>query len=111
MVGGAAVEPICDNLNNVSPKSCARRFSRSSVESGRVLREIASPQLNKFEDKIHDDIQDNRSLSFSEIQRKWKEELDQELKREREMRSGGYGKAPSPKGRRLTGKRDRNPVY
>ncbi|TVU05834.1 hypothetical protein EJB05_49018, partial [Eragrostis curvula] len=110
-VRGAAVEPICDVLNNASPTSCTRRFSRTSVESSRVLREIASPQLNNFEDKIPDDIQDNLSCSFSEIQRKWKEELDQELKREREMRSGGYGKAPSPKGRRLTGKRDRNPVY
>ncbi|OEL30841.1 Mitogen-activated protein kinase kinase kinase NPK1 [Dichanthelium oligosanthes] len=113
MVGGAALEPICVDLNNASPKSCARRFSRSSVESSRVLREIASPQLNKLEDKDHDDIQDNPSLSFSEIQKKWKEELDQELKREREMRSGGYGKAssPSPRSRRLTGKRDRSPVY
>ncbi|KAK3123454.1 hypothetical protein QOZ80_8AG0631200 [Eleusine coracana subsp. coracana] len=110
-VVGAAAEPICDILSNASPKSCARRFSRSSVENSRVLREIASPQLNKFEDKVPDDIQDNPSFSFSEIQRKWKEELDQELKREREMRLGGYGKAPSPKGRRLTGKRDRNPVY
>uniref|UniRef100_K3YL28 mitogen-activated protein kinase kinase kinase n=1 Tax=Setaria italica TaxID=4555 RepID=K3YL28_SETIT len=112
MVGGAAIEPICVNLNNACPRSCARRFSRSSVESSRVLREIASPQLNKLEDKVHDDIQDNPSLSFSKIQ-KWKEELDQELKREREMRSGGYGKAssPSPRSRRLTGKRDRSPVY
>ncbi|KAF8772842.1 hypothetical protein HU200_005228 [Digitaria exilis] len=110
---GASIEPICVNLNNSSPKSCARRFSRSSVESSRVLREIASPQLNKHEDKVHDDIQDNPSLSFSEVQKKWKEELDQELKREREMRSSGYGKAssPSPKSRRLTGKRDRSPVY
>lgn len=59
MMGGAALEPICVNLNNASPKSCARRFSRSSVESSRVLREIASPQLNKLEDKVDDDIQDN----------------------------------------------------
>jgi mitogen-activated protein kinase kinase kinase ANP1 len=42
-VGCAAVEPFCDILNNGSPKSCTRRFSRSSVESNRVLREIASP--------------------------------------------------------------------
>lgn len=59
MVGGAALEPICVNLNNASPKSCTRRFSRSSVESSRVLREIASPQLNKLEDKFHDDTEDN----------------------------------------------------
>ncbi|KAL6862415.1 hypothetical protein ACP4OV_016756 [Aristida adscensionis] len=116
MVEGAPVEPICVNVNNISPKSCARHFSRSSVESSRVLREIASPQLNKFEDKVHDiasKVQDNPSYSFSEIKRKWKEELDQELKREREMRLGSYGKAPSPspRSRRLTGKRDRSPVY
>ncbi|XP_035822527.1 mitogen-activated protein kinase kinase kinase NPK1 isoform X1 [Zea mays] len=113
MVGGAALEPICVNLKNVNPKSCTRRFSRGSVESNHVLREIASPELNILEDKVHDDSEDSPSLSFSEIQRKWKEELDQELKREREMRSGGYGKAPSPSStsRRLTGKRDRSPVY
>ncbi|RLN05527.1 uncharacterized protein C2845_PM13G12720 [Panicum miliaceum] len=113
MVGGASIEPICVNLNNASPKSCTRRSSRSSVESSHVLREIPSPRLNKLEDKVHDDIQDNPSLSFSEIQKKWKEELDQELKREREMRLGGYDKAssPSPRIRRLTGKRDRSPVY
>jgi len=113
MVGGASIEPICVNLNNASPKSYTRRSSRSSVENSRVLREIASPRLNKLEDKlVHDDIQDN-SLSFSEIQKKWKEELDQELRREREMRSSGYGKvsSPSPRTRRLTGKRDRSPVY
>ncbi|KAF8702061.1 hypothetical protein HU200_033406 [Digitaria exilis] len=108
---GASIEPIFVNLNNSSPKSCARRFSRASVESSRVLRGIASPQLNKPEDKVHDDIQDNPSLSFSEVQKKWKEELDQELKREREMRSSGYGKASSPSPKRLTGKRDRSPVY
>ncbi|CAL5002061.1 unnamed protein product [Urochloa decumbens] len=113
MARGAAIEPICVDLNNISPRSCARRFSRSSVESSRVLREITSPQINKLEDKVHDDIQDNPSPSFSEIQKKWKEELDQELKREREMRSGGYskGSSPSPRSQRLTGKRDRSPVY
>ncbi|CAL5012551.1 unnamed protein product [Urochloa decumbens] len=113
MARGAAMEPICVDLNNVSPRSCARRFSRNSVESSRVLREITSPQINKLEDKVHDDIQDNPSPIFSEIQKKWKEELDQELKREREMRSGGYskGSSPSPRSQRLTGKRDRSPVY
>ena len=61
MVGGASIEPICVNLNNASPKSYTRCSSRSSVENSRVLREIASPRLNKLEDKlVHDDIQDNR---------------------------------------------------
>ena len=59
MVGSASIEPICVNLNNASPESCTRRSARSSVENSRVLREIASPQLNKLEDNVHDDIQDN----------------------------------------------------
>ncbi|KQJ98302.1 mitogen-activated protein kinase kinase kinase NPK1 [Brachypodium distachyon] len=107
MEGGAAAEPICDNLN-ASPKVCTRRFSRSTMENGRILREIASPQLNKFDDKVQ--VQDNPSIS-SERERKWKEELYQELEINRVMRSSGYGKAPSPKSRGLTRKRDRNPVY
>ncbi|KAF0899102.1 hypothetical protein E2562_013339 [Oryza meyeriana var. granulata] len=110
MEGVAAVEPTCDILKSASTKSCTRRFSRSGVENGRILREIASPQLNKFEDKIHD-IQDNPSMSFSERQKKWKEELDQELEIGRVMRLSSFGKAPSPKSRGLTRKRDRHPVY
>ncbi|CAM0911533.1 unnamed protein product [Alopecurus aequalis] len=109
MEGGAAVKPVCDNLHNASPKSCTRSFSRSSVGSGQILRELASPQLNKVDDKVHD-IRENTSIS-SERQRKWKEELDQELEINRVMRSGGYGKAPSPKSRGMIRKRDRNPVY
>uniref|UniRef100_A0ACD5ZYY8 Uncharacterized protein n=1 Tax=Avena sativa TaxID=4498 RepID=A0ACD5ZYY8_AVESA len=108
--GGAAVKPVCDILCNASPRSCTRSSSRSSItESGRILREIVSPQLNKVVDKVYD-IQDNPSIS-SERQRKWKEELDQELEINRVMRSGGYGKAPSPKSRGMTRKRDRSPVY
>ncbi|CAD6219473.1 unnamed protein product [Miscanthus lutarioriparius] len=75
----------CDTLNNTAPESCSKQFPRSSVvESSRILREIASPQLNEFADKIHLDAQDSPSISFTERQRKWKEELDQELERERE---------------------------
>uniref|UniRef100_A0A0E0ELK5 mitogen-activated protein kinase kinase kinase n=2 Tax=Oryza meridionalis TaxID=40149 RepID=A0A0E0ELK5_9ORYZ len=106
MEGVAAVGPTSDILKSASPKSCTRRFSRSGVENGRILREIASPQLNKFEDKVHD-IQDNPSISFSERQKKWKEELDQELEIGRVMRLGSFGKAPSPKSRGMTRKRDR----
>ncbi|KAJ1289544.1 hypothetical protein BS78_02G172600 [Paspalum vaginatum] len=91
------VSPTCDNLNSTSPESCSKQFPRSSVvESSRILREIASPQLNEFGDKIHPDAQDSPSISFAERQRKWKEELDQELERERVMRLAGCGKTPSP---------------
>ena len=67
MVGGAALEPICVNLKNASPKSCTRRFSRSSVESSRVLREIASPELNKLEGKVHDDTEGNPRFEQSAL--------------------------------------------
>ena len=50
----------CDTLNNTAPESCSKQFPRSSVvESSRILREIASPQLNEFADKIHLDAQDS----------------------------------------------------
>jgi hypothetical protein len=60
MEGGAAVKPFCDNLHNASPKSCTRSSSRSSMGSGRVLRTIASPHLNKANDKIHDYLDNPR---------------------------------------------------
>ena len=56
--GGAS--PTCDNLNNASPESCSKQFPRSSVvKSSRILREIASPQLNELGDKMHLDAQDS----------------------------------------------------
>ncbi|KAL6497798.1 Mitogen-activated protein kinase kinase kinase npk1 [Orobanche hederae] len=46
---------------------------------------------------------------FSEIQRKWKEELDEELERNRElMRQAGASKTSSPKDRILNRQRDRS---
>jgi len=50
----------CDTLTNTAPESCSKQFPRSSVvESSRILREIASPQLNEFVDKLHLDAQDS----------------------------------------------------
>ncbi|KAK4378970.1 hypothetical protein RND71_000832 [Anisodus tanguticus] len=48
--------------------------------------------------------------SFSEIQRKWKEELDQELERKREMmrQAGVGGKTSSPKDQALNRQRERS---
>lgn len=59
MRGGPAAALTCDNLNNTMPESCSKQFSRGSVESSRILREIASPQLNELGDKIHIDVQDS----------------------------------------------------
>ncbi|PNT64508.1 mitogen-activated protein kinase kinase kinase NPK1 isoform X2 [Brachypodium distachyon] len=107
--GPAAATPTCDNSNNTMPESCSKQFSRDSVESSRILREIASPQLNELGDKIHIDVQDSPSTSFAERQRKWKEELDQELERERVMRLASCGKTPSPN-RGPSGKREHHAV-
>uniref|UniRef100_A0A0A9D7J6 Uncharacterized protein n=1 Tax=Arundo donax TaxID=35708 RepID=A0A0A9D7J6_ARUDO len=95
-IRGGGASPTCDNLNNTSPEICSKQFSKSSVERSRILREIASPQLNEFGDKSHPDVPDSPSISFAERQRRWKEELDQELERERVMRLAGCGKTPSP---------------
>ncbi|KAI4990688.1 hypothetical protein ZWY2020_039059 [Hordeum vulgare] len=110
MRGGSAVATPCDTMFNSSTmaESCSKQFSRDGVDSSRILREIASPQLNELGDKVHVDVQDSPSISFAERQRKWKEELDQELERERVMRLAGCGKTPSPSRRPSTGKRERH---
>ncbi|XP_044381240.1 mitogen-activated protein kinase kinase kinase NPK1 [Triticum aestivum] len=111
MRGGPAVATPCDTILNSSTmaESCSRQFSRDGgVDSSRILREIASPQLNELGDKVHIDVQDSPSISFAERQRKWKEELDQELERERVMRLAGCGKTPSPSRRPSIGKRERH---
>uniref|UniRef100_J3MX51 mitogen-activated protein kinase kinase kinase n=2 Tax=Oryza brachyantha TaxID=4533 RepID=J3MX51_ORYBR len=109
MRGGAATASTCDKLNSTRPESCSSQLSEGTVQSSRILREIASPQLDEFGNKIHSDVQDSPSLTFAERQRKWKEELDQELERERVMRLASCGKTPSPN-RVLNGKRERHPA-
>ncbi|WOK99821.1 mitogen-activated protein kinase kinase kinase NPK1-like [Canna indica] len=91
--------------SKASPGNCSRRVSTTGEENGRVLREI-SPQLNEWGG--FQDARQEPNPSFSERQRKWKEELDQELEREREMlRQAGHGKTPSPKDGWFARKRDR----
>jgi mitogen-activated protein kinase kinase kinase ANP1 len=62
MRGG--VSPTCDNLNNTSPVSYSKQFPSSSVESSRILREIASPQLKEFGDKSHHDVPDRKRFTY-----------------------------------------------
>ena len=60
MRGGPAAATPCDsNLNSTVPESCSKQFSRDNVDSSRILREIASPQLNELGDKVHIDVQDS----------------------------------------------------
>nr|CAD1826605.1 unnamed protein product [Ananas comosus var. bracteatus] len=94
-----------ENNNNLSPGSCSMRASVSTLENSRILREIASPEWG---DSLQDAKQEptTASVSASEKERKWKEELDMELERGREMRQAGLGKT-SPKEKGPNRKRDR----
>ncbi|PKA48756.1 Mitogen-activated protein kinase kinase kinase NPK1 [Apostasia shenzhenica] len=82
------------------------RAPNAGTESNQILREIPSAQLNELGGLLQDSQGEANipSLNFSERQRRWKEELDQELERERELR--GVGKV-SPLHRCASRKRDR----
>ncbi|KAK1297532.1 Mitogen-activated protein kinase kinase kinase NPK1 [Acorus calamus] len=102
---------VLDNANAGSPGNCSRRISNVSGESTQILREIPSPRFNELRGPIPCPEQEKTSpsASFTERRRKWKEELDQELEREREMMRQACvgGKISSPKDRGLNRKRDR----
>ncbi|KAK1316992.1 Mitogen-activated protein kinase kinase kinase NPK1 [Acorus calamus] len=78
---------LLDNANTGSPGNCSRRVSNIGGENSQILREIPSPQLNEWRGLIPEAEQEKTSprisASFTERRRKWKEELDQELERER----------------------------
>ncbi|PON80142.1 Serine/threonine protein kinase [Parasponia andersonii] len=87
-------------------KSHTKNISNAS----RPLQEIQPPQLSEWKGLL--DTKEgslSQSTSFSERQRKWKEELDEELERTREMmRQAGVGaKTSSPKDPSLIPQRER----
>ncbi|XP_047315818.1 mitogen-activated protein kinase kinase kinase NPK1-like [Impatiens glandulifera] len=85
-----------DCTNSASPGSCDRRLSNASSTCNQPFAETPSPKKSDVE-------QEPNSSSFSERRKKWKEELDQELERKREMmrQAAGMGgvKTQSPKDR------------
>ncbi|CAN4108735.1 unnamed protein product [Withania somnifera] len=92
-----------DTITSPSPGSSNRRTSCIGSGSNQDYDD-SSPQSNERR-------QSNSPIaSFSEIQRKWKEELDQELERKREMmrQAGVGGKTSSPKDRALNRQRERS---
>ncbi|XP_050220270.1 mitogen-activated protein kinase kinase kinase NPK1 [Mercurialis annua] len=99
--------------NTASPRSISNQISNDASIHDRVLQEIQPPQANERKDVPSDKQKETitPSASFSERQRKWKEELDEELERKREMmrQTGiGGGKPPSsPKDQILIRQRDR----
>ncbi|KAL7081054.1 hypothetical protein ACP275_14G016000 [Erythranthe tilingii] len=89
-------------MDSSSPGSCPRRPSNMSD-----VNFLASQDVK---DLLPDSQQDplTESCRFNEIQRKWKEELDEELERTRElMRQAGASKTSSPKDRISNRHKDR----
>ncbi|KAB5529318.1 hypothetical protein DKX38_019399 [Salix brachista] len=99
-----------DAVSTGSPGS-NRRASNVGNASDQASEDNSSPQSNDRKGLQVDDQPETSSpgVSFSERQRKWKEELDQELERKREMmRQAAVGsKTSSPKDRALGRQRER----
>ncbi|OVA06674.1 Protein kinase domain [Macleaya cordata] len=98
-----------DSVNTGSPGRYSRHESDIDGVNNQTSREVPS-QCHEWRgliDSQKDPI--SPSSSFSERQRKWKEELDQELERKREMmrQAGVGGKTLSPKDRVLNRHKDR----
>ncbi|OVA05493.1 Protein kinase domain [Macleaya cordata] len=73
-----------DSVSTASPGSCSRRMSTVIGVNNKVLQEIPLPQPTEWRGLVDSQQQPiSPSESFSERQRKWKEELDQELERKR----------------------------
>ncbi|RDX94719.1 Mitogen-activated protein kinase kinase kinase ANP1, partial [Mucuna pruriens] len=97
--------------NAGSPGSNGRASSTVGHVNNHSSQDIPASPINEWKGLIVDSQQQpsSPSLNFSERQRKWKEELDQELERKREMmrQAGMGGKTSSPKGRALHRQRER----
>ncbi|PSS24926.1 Mitogen-activated protein kinase kinase [Actinidia chinensis var. chinensis] len=98
-----------DGMNGASPGSSGRQASDVGGASHQGFQDTPSPQHNDRRGFLADADQE-ASPSFSERQKKWKEELDQELERKREMmrQAGVGGKTSSPKDRALSQPRERS---
>ncbi|KAJ8766274.1 hypothetical protein K2173_022333 [Erythroxylum novogranatense] len=102
---------VVDAVNNASPGSNKNHLPNEEIIHKRALQEIQPPPNREWKDLLVDTRQEAITpvASFSERQRKWKEELDEELQRKREImrQAGVVGKASSPKDRILTRQRER----
>ncbi|KAF7837251.1 mitogen-activated protein kinase kinase kinase NPK1 isoform X1 [Senna tora] len=123
------VSDVYMTLKSRSPSQASRRFSvvggpsvarqgshnknqsKFSYANSRPLQEIHPSELNESKETLHNAQLGSfsASSSFSERQRKWKEELVEELERKREMmrQSGFGGKIMSPNDRNFQKQTDR----
>ncbi|XP_061376543.1 mitogen-activated protein kinase kinase kinase NPK1-like [Gastrolobium bilobum] len=92
---------IAGSANVASLGSHNKYQSKLSSAHSRPLQEIQPSELNESKETLHDTELESFSVSssFSERQRKWKEELVEELEWKREMmrQAGLGGKITSPK--------------
>nr|GEU51728.1 mitogen-activated protein kinase kinase kinase NPK1-like [Tanacetum cinerariifolium] len=100
-----------DAVSNGSPGSGSRRTSNvSGDENMHSPMDLSSPQFNDMNGAESQQEASSPGMDFSEVQRKWKEELDQELERKREMmrQVGVGGKTSSPIDRGSNRQRERS---
>ncbi|EEF45362.1 mitogen activated protein kinase kinase kinase 3, mapkkk3, mekk3, putative [Ricinus communis] len=76
---------IIEAANTASTRSSNKQILNDSSIHDRALQEIQPPQVNEWKGMLLDAQKEaiTPSASFSERQRKWKEELDEELERKR----------------------------
>ncbi|XP_007034672.2 PREDICTED: mitogen-activated protein kinase kinase kinase NPK1 [Theobroma cacao] len=100
---------VADAANIASPKSHTNHLSKNAAVHDRTLQEIEPPPVGEWNGLLNAQQETiSPSMSFSERQRRWKEELDQELERKREMlrQAGVGGKTSSPKDKFLVRQRE-----
>nr|XP_043625031.1 mitogen-activated protein kinase kinase kinase NPK1-like [Erigeron canadensis] len=93
-----------------SPGNNSRRVSHISGVNDQNPRECRSPQHGQLKQNVLDSQREaiSPSASFSERQRRWKEELAEELERKRELlRQAGVVKTASPKDRMMNNRQKR----
>lgn len=90
----------------------SQNVSNASGMHSHILQEIQPPQLSEQKGPLHDGQKESISPSacFSELQRRWKEELVEELERKREMkRQAGLGmNTSSPNNRIISREREQH---
>ncbi|KAA8548602.1 hypothetical protein F0562_000286 [Nyssa sinensis] len=105
----AAVDVASAAGPGIHSKDVKRVLNVGNV-SDQTLQGVQSPRVSEWKELLLDAQQGpiSPSASFSERQRRWKEELDEELERKREMmRQAGVVKTLSPKDRIVNRQRDR----
>lgn len=100
-----------DVAYTASSGSQSQHLSNIGAEADQTLPQVQQPKPSEWKERMIDGQQEliSPSASFSERQRRWEEELYEELERKREMmRQAGVAKTPSPKDRIVNRQKDRS---